>query len=193
MNKEQLRKDIECAINKNSAENGSDTPDFILADYLMNCLDSFNLAVREREKWYSKDKCDTVDLEPPADVSVNGINFHKSAVTEDKAKSSEGCSNPSVNTSIRLRWVRSKFDANKLHNSPEVDISDGYAGLQDTIKLQFLDEYGQWNDVPIVSANTAPEDDVVKVVKKSDGVIPLNELNSTFRSLRKYGHRIKIR
>jgi hypothetical protein len=49
-----LRKDIEDAINRNSAENGSDTPDFILAQYLTDCLAAFDSAVSLREKWYGR-------------------------------------------------------------------------------------------------------------------------------------------
>ena len=51
--KSQLRTDIEMAINRNSAENGSDTPDFILAVYLLNCLEAFDKAVHARSAWYS--------------------------------------------------------------------------------------------------------------------------------------------
>lgn len=43
-------------LNSVSAENGSDTPDFILAEYLTNCLKSFDLAVKRREYWYGR-KC----------------------------------------------------------------------------------------------------------------------------------------
>ena len=55
----KLRKEIEQAINKYSLENGSDTPDFILAGYLTDCLRIFDKAVNKREEWYgrnSKDK-----------------------------------------------------------------------------------------------------------------------------------------
>lgn len=38
----KLRKEIEQAINKHSLENGSDTPDFILAEYLTDCLRMFD-------------------------------------------------------------------------------------------------------------------------------------------------------
>ncbi len=41
-------------INHHSMESGSDTPDFILANYLKGCLDTFNAATREREKWYGR-------------------------------------------------------------------------------------------------------------------------------------------
>ena len=48
MNRENLRKEIQLAINRNSAENGSNTPDFVLADYLMDCLEAYNKAVTAR-------------------------------------------------------------------------------------------------------------------------------------------------
>ena len=41
-------------INTHCWENKSNTPDYILAEYLYNCLVSFNLAVNKRRKWYSK-------------------------------------------------------------------------------------------------------------------------------------------
>jgi len=44
----KFREDLEVLINQNSKENGSDTPDFILADYLADCLDAFNKAVTRR-------------------------------------------------------------------------------------------------------------------------------------------------
>ena len=50
----RLRKDIEQAINKHSIENGSDTPDFILAEYLTDCLRMFDKAVNKREEWYGR-------------------------------------------------------------------------------------------------------------------------------------------
>jgi len=45
-----LEKEIREAINRNSAENGSNTPDFILATYLLDCLAAFDKAVNYREK-----------------------------------------------------------------------------------------------------------------------------------------------
>lgn len=49
-----LRKDMETAINRHSAENGSDTPDFILAEYLIDCLEAFDRAVTVRKTWYGR-------------------------------------------------------------------------------------------------------------------------------------------
>ena len=53
-----FRKEIESAINRGCKENDSNTPDFILANYLCNCLDAFTLATKSRDKWYG------VHLEP---------------------------------------------------------------------------------------------------------------------------------
>lgn len=50
-----LRKAIEININLYSAENGSNTPDFILAQYLMDCLAAYDKAVTAREKWYGRE------------------------------------------------------------------------------------------------------------------------------------------
>ena len=43
---------IEQAINRHSMEGGSNTPDFILAQYLGACLAAFNEAVTARGTWY---------------------------------------------------------------------------------------------------------------------------------------------
>lgn len=41
-------KELEILINKHSLENDSNTPDFLLAEYLCSCLDAFNLATKKR-------------------------------------------------------------------------------------------------------------------------------------------------
>jgi hypothetical protein len=55
MMQDDLRKDIETAINRHCGENASNTPDFMLADYLMLCLEAFDKTVSAREKWYGRD------------------------------------------------------------------------------------------------------------------------------------------
>lgn len=52
--KSSFIEDLEHIINKHCMENGSDTPDFILAQYLEGCLRAFDIAVRERTRWYGK-------------------------------------------------------------------------------------------------------------------------------------------
>jgi len=51
-----FQKELEHLINCKSIEGGSDTPDFILAEYLRQCLDAFDMATRCREGWYSRTK-----------------------------------------------------------------------------------------------------------------------------------------
>jgi len=43
-------------INRHSKENGSGTPDFILANYMGDCLSAFNAAVNRRESWYGREQ-----------------------------------------------------------------------------------------------------------------------------------------
>jgi len=51
---EEFREELERLINKYSCENESDTPDFILAEYLYDCLNAFDSAVRKRETWWGR-------------------------------------------------------------------------------------------------------------------------------------------
>ena len=51
-------KDFETALrgllNATSQENASNTPDFVLAQYLLACLVAFNQAVQQRVSWYGR-------------------------------------------------------------------------------------------------------------------------------------------
>ena len=51
----EFRKELESLINSKSLENGSNTPDWILAEFLAGCLTTFDVAVNAREKWYGRD------------------------------------------------------------------------------------------------------------------------------------------
>ena len=50
---EGLGNELADLLNKHSAENYSDTPDFILARYMLKCLVAFDEATNERAKWFS--------------------------------------------------------------------------------------------------------------------------------------------
>ena len=47
-------REIETLINKHNQEWGSNTPDFILAEFLGRCLAAWNDAVNRREMWYGR-------------------------------------------------------------------------------------------------------------------------------------------
>lgn len=47
-----LKNDLTALLNKYNAENVSNTPDWILADYLMGCLANYNHTLKLRQVWY---------------------------------------------------------------------------------------------------------------------------------------------
>ena len=50
--KMEFRKALEHAINCHSMDNESNTPDFVLAQYLADCLAAFDKAVQRREAYF---------------------------------------------------------------------------------------------------------------------------------------------
>ena len=58
--------ELEHLLNKHSIENASNTPDFILAQYLCACLAAWDRAVQQRETWCSRDvRPSEADAFPP--------------------------------------------------------------------------------------------------------------------------------
>jgi len=51
---EAFEKKLADLINSHSLENGSNTPDFLLATYLIGCLANWNLITRARDKFFDK-------------------------------------------------------------------------------------------------------------------------------------------
>lgn len=47
-----LRAEIESVINRCCAENGSNTPDWVLSRYLVKCLAAFDEATKARDSYY---------------------------------------------------------------------------------------------------------------------------------------------
>jgi len=60
MNEEKIEKtglflkELQELINRHSLENNSNTPDFILAEYLVDCLDAYEKIHDANEKWYNR-------------------------------------------------------------------------------------------------------------------------------------------
>ena len=50
--KDNFEKELKVLINKYGLENQSSTPDFILAEFLRDCLGIFEYAVRDRDDWH---------------------------------------------------------------------------------------------------------------------------------------------
>lgn len=51
----EFQRELQALINKHSLENGSNTPDFILASLLENLLVDWNHATRARDRWFGWD------------------------------------------------------------------------------------------------------------------------------------------
>ncbi len=51
----EFRKELATLLNRYSMENRSNTPDFILAGYLHDCLETFDWAIRRRTEWYKRE------------------------------------------------------------------------------------------------------------------------------------------
>ena len=52
--KTEFERELTRLINRYSLENESNTPDFILAEYLSSALGAFTRASTARERWYGK-------------------------------------------------------------------------------------------------------------------------------------------
>ena len=70
-----FKKDLCITLNQHSMENGSDTPDYVLAEYLVGCLIAFNVATKDRTEWYHEShKCSTIGPKPEEDrLDVIGV------------------------------------------------------------------------------------------------------------------------
>ena len=49
---DSFKKGLEDLINVHCKENDSDTPDFILARYVLGCLENYAKITRQRDKWH---------------------------------------------------------------------------------------------------------------------------------------------
>jgi hypothetical protein len=59
----ELKREITAAINRANRENESDTPDFILAQFMLASLEAFEAAMEARKYWFDKEKQTTFFIE----------------------------------------------------------------------------------------------------------------------------------
>ena len=50
----EFEKKLAALLNEYSAEKGSDSPDYVLAMYLADCLKAWNRATIARDKWFAR-------------------------------------------------------------------------------------------------------------------------------------------
>lgn len=58
-----FRKELAELINKHSQENNSNTPDFVLANFLIGSLAAFDIAVNQREYFFGREPVDLSDTQ----------------------------------------------------------------------------------------------------------------------------------
>ncbi len=58
-------------INEEGLENVSNTPDFLLAEFLLNCLQAYSLTVCARDRWYGDGVCSVTGTDNPQPVKVS--------------------------------------------------------------------------------------------------------------------------
>ena len=51
---ETFRGELCALLNRHNRENASNTPDYVLADYLIDCLFAFEDGIRRRAAWYRR-------------------------------------------------------------------------------------------------------------------------------------------
>ena len=49
---DNLGESLRAMLNSFNREAASNTPDFLLAEYMLRCLEAYEIAVKERDKWY---------------------------------------------------------------------------------------------------------------------------------------------
>jgi hypothetical protein len=60
MNKERFKRILKQCINQCCMKNGSDTPDYVLTEYLIACLEAFDNAVKKRDVHMGKERINTL-------------------------------------------------------------------------------------------------------------------------------------
>jgi len=51
---EALKKDLTSLLNNHSLESRSDTPDYMLADFMLGCLNVYENTIERRERWFGR-------------------------------------------------------------------------------------------------------------------------------------------
>jgi Family of unknown function (DUF6275) len=77
----RFRQQLEGLINENSMENWSNTPDFILAQFLTESLKAFDNAVRRRDEWYLGPGR---RMEPAQERTISEIDLTRGSIGPDK-------------------------------------------------------------------------------------------------------------
>lgn len=108
-------------LNSYCAENGSNTPDFILGDFLGSVLECLNQAIRERDRWYG------IAHRPGGDNQQSEIEFLRKALEQavtvaqmSRRPESELCLGLSHHSDIQHEVARSFYGCLMVEQCPEL-------------------------------------------------------------------------
>jgi hypothetical protein len=124
-------------INKHNIEKGSDTPDYILADYLNHCITVLDGTIKERSRWYGHEQSENsiqseMRFHPPTDTLVN------SPVMFDAFKKIEGNYETLADLDKAIHSVRVDLLG---AIPPEIQIRDLYKILMNSGSLSYNEIY----------------------------------------------------
>lgn len=105
-----LRRELAALLNSHSREQNSSTPDFILARYLIGCLEAFEQAVNARDGWYFSNHLPFDPARPSGDAPAG--RHPQPVIAISTGRSSD-----------RERWLKA------VENSPEVTHSEWTSGV----------------------------------------------------------------
>jgi hypothetical protein len=132
MNESTFASELESLINRHSMENASDTPDFILAHYLLACLLAWNTCVQQRESWHGRNAAPIASLpmiQPPSAVAEQEKGTHapscgKWAQTVLNGRQLQGdlrctCSPPASASSVLVEGEGEEQEGNSVFDKPK--------------------------------------------------------------------------
>jgi hypothetical protein len=105
-----LVQELASVINRRSLENGSNTPDYILADYLSRCLVLFDDATKARAEWYGQ---------PMKDLEFNKV-IETGPKPTDYPKLDELKTNEERRAEALRNINKTAYSANLGKNAPEI-------------------------------------------------------------------------
>jgi len=124
----EFEQELEALLNKYSRENGSDTPDWILAAYLQTCLSLFDATVNARKAWYQSDQEPNKNLE---DILAK-YKGTKITITEDIKQNADYWAN--------IKTTESKNIPGYMHKTEKEIYADFYQGFLGEFSVQAIFE-----------------------------------------------------
>ncbi len=132
-----FRRELISLINRHSKENGSNTPDYILAEYLIECLHMFDRITNMRNGWYgekllkSKIKETRNEFEKEIDAKPHAITFEEAERMASDMNYHNMCARatlgnlPKVKPEDLMKDLNSQVDKSKVIEVEPLTIKEG--------------------------------------------------------------------